>query len=311
MAAVTMKQLLEAGVHFGHQTRRWNPKMSPYIYGERNGIHIIDLRQTVLQVAEAVDFARDVAVEGGSVLFVGTKKQAQEVVQGEAERCGMWYVNQRWLGGTLTNFQTIRSRINYMLELQQKKDQGYYRLLPKKEAVKLDEKLVKLEKYFLGIKDMTAPPAAIFVIDIGKEDICIAEAQRVGTTIFSIVDTDCDPEKIKHPIPANDDAVRSIRLITGRMANAVLEGLAQREAMLQEQQLIEEQQLLEQQLLEQQEREQTSDGEEWSEAEMEQTTFDAIPMDDLAQLMEQPRAAEATGTDSPADDDTGPGSLST
>ncbi len=230
-----MKSLLEAGVHFGHQTRRWNPKMKRYIFTQRNGIHIMDLQQTLGLLHEAYRAMVQIAADGGKVLFVGTKKQAQEVVQSEAERCGMWYVNQRWLGGTLTNFQTIRTRINYMIELQQKKEQGYFRLLPKKEGVKLGETLAKLEKYFLGIKDMTAPPAAIFVIDIGKEDICIAEAHRMGVAIFSILDSDCDPSKILHPIPGNDDAVRSIRLITGRMATAVLEGVAQRETMLLEQ----------------------------------------------------------------------------
>ncbi|MCH7622400.1 MAG: 30S ribosomal protein S2 [Chloroflexi bacterium] len=232
---LTMKSLLEAGVHFGHQTRRWNPKMKRYIFTQRNGIHIMDLQQTLGLLHEAYRAMVQIAADGGKVLFVGTKKQAQEVVQSEAERCGMWYVNQRWLGGTLTNFQTIRTRINYMIELQQKKEQGYFRLLPKKEGVKLGETLAKLEKYFLGIKDMTAPPAAIFVIDIGKEAICIAEAHRMGVAIFSILDSDCDPSKITHPIPGNDDAVRSIRLITGRMATAVLEGVAQRETMLLEQ----------------------------------------------------------------------------
>jgi small subunit ribosomal protein S2 len=174
-----------------------------------------------------------VAADGGKVLFVGTKRQAQEVVQSEAERCGMWYVNQRWLGGTLTNFQTIRSRINYMIELQQKRDQGYFRVLPKKEVVKLRDTLARLEKYFMGMREMSELPAAMFVIDIGKEDICIAEAQRMGVQIFAIVDTDCDPEKVTQIIPGNDDAVRSIRLITNRMATAIMEGVVQREAMLE------------------------------------------------------------------------------
>jgi small subunit ribosomal protein S2 len=183
--------------------------------------------------------------QGGKVLFVGTKKQAQEVIQNEAERCGMWYVNQRWLGGTLTNFQTIRSRINYMIELQQKREQGYFRVLPKKEAVKLTDTLNRLEKYFLGIRDMTHLPQAMFVIDIGKEDLCIAEARRMGVKIFSIVDSDCDPDLIDYPIPGNDDAVRSIRLITGRIASAIMEGLAQREAMEQEAAELSEQEALE------------------------------------------------------------------
>ena len=297
-----MKSLLEAGVHFGHQTRRWNPRMKRYIFTQRNGIHIIDLQQTLGLLNEAYRAMVQIAADGGKVLFVGTKKQAQEVVKSEAERCGMWYVNQRWLGGTLTNFQTIRSRIDYMLQLQEKKAQGYYRQLPKKEAGKLDESLLKLEKYFLGIKDMTAHPAAIFVIDIGKEDICIAEAQRVGISIFSIVDTDCDPDKIKHPIPGNDDAVRSIRLITGRMANAVLEGVAQREAMLQEQQLAAEQLAAEQQLAEQEE---SGDGEDMSEAEIEQASFEAIPLDELAEMMERSRAASGSNIATPAGDETG------
>ena len=230
---LTMKSLLEAGVHFGHQTRRWNPQMKRYIFTQRNGIHIIDLQQTLGLINEAHRAMTQLVADGGKVLFVGTKRQAQEVVQSEADRCGMWYVNQRWLGGTLTNFQTIRSRINYMLELQQKRDQGYFRVLPKKEAVKLRDTLNRLEKYFLGMREMGEIPAALFVIDIGKEDICIAEAQRMGVQIFAIVDTDCDPEKVNHAIPGNDDAVRSIRLITARMSTAVLEGLAQREAMLE------------------------------------------------------------------------------
>ena len=230
---LTMKSLLEAGVHFGHQTRRWNPQMKRYIFTQRNGIHIIDLQQTLGMINDAYRAMVQLVAEGGKVLFVGTKRQAQDVVLAEAERCGMWYVNQRWLGGTLTNYQTIRTRINYMLELQQKRDQGYFRVLPKKEGVKLRDTLNRLEKYFLGMREMNQIPAALFVIDIGKEDICIAEAQRMGVKIFAIVDTDCDPAKVSHPMPGNDDAVRSIRLITGRMATAVLEGLAQREAMLE------------------------------------------------------------------------------
>jgi small subunit ribosomal protein S2 len=225
-----MKALLEAGVHFGHQTRRWNPTMKKYIFTQRNGIHIIDLQQTLGMINNVYQEMVDLVSEGGKVLFVGTKRQAQEVIQSEAERCGMLYVNQRWLGGTMTNFQTIKTRIAYMLELQQKRDQGYFRLLPKKEGVKLRDTLNRLEKYFTGVRDMTEVPKAIFVIDIGREDICIAEAQRMGIDIFAIVDSDCDPNKVDHIIPGNDDAVRSIRLITNRMASAVLEGLALREA---------------------------------------------------------------------------------
>ena len=230
---INMKALLEAGVHFGHQTRRWNPTMRRYIFTQRNGIHIIDLQQTLGMINEAYKDMVELVANGGKVLFVGTKRQAQEVIQSEAERCGMWYVNQRWLGGTLTNFQTIRTRINYMLELQQKRDQGYFRLLPKKEGVKMRDTLNRLEKYFTGMRDMTTLPQAIFAIDIGRENICVAEARRLGIDVFAIVDSDCNPDLVDHIVPGNDDAVRSIRLVTNRMASAVLEGLAQREAALQ------------------------------------------------------------------------------
>ena len=230
---INMKALLEAGVHFGHQTRRWNPTMKRYIFTQRNGIHIIDLQQTLGMINDAYKDMVELVAGGGKVLFVGTKRQAQEVIQSEADRCGMWYVNQRWLGGTLTNFQTIRTRINYMLELQQKREQGYFRLLPKKEGVKMRDTLNRLEKYFTGMRDMTALPQAIFVIDIGRENICVAEARRLGIEVFAIVDSDCNPDLVDHIIPGNDDAVRSIRLVTNRMASAVLEGLAQREAALQ------------------------------------------------------------------------------
>ena len=230
---INMKALLEAGVHFGHQTRRWNPSMRRYIFTQRNGIHIIDLQQTLGMINDAYKNMVELVANGGKVLFVGTKRQAQEVIQSEAERCGMWYVNQRWLGGTLTNFQTIRTRINYMLELQQKRDQGYFRLLPKKEGVKMRDTLNRLEKYFTGMRDMTTLPQAIFVIDIGRENICVAEARRLGIDVFAIVDSDCNPDLVDHIVPGNDDAVRSIRLVSNRMASAVLEGLAQREAELQ------------------------------------------------------------------------------
>jgi small subunit ribosomal protein S2 len=278
-----MKSLLEAGVHFGHQTRRWNPRMKRYIFTQRNGIHIIDLQQTLGMINDAYRAMVQVAAEGGKILFVGTKKQAQEVVQSEAERCGMWYVNQRWLGGTLTNFQTIRTRIDYMIELQQKRDQGYFRLLPKREGVKLEETLAKLEKYFLGIKDMTAPPQAMFVIDIAKEDLCIAEARRMGIKIFSFVDTDCNPDLIDHAIPGNDDAVRSIRLITGRLATAIIEGRAEREALIQEQ--------LAAAAAAEADGEEPS--EESSEDALEQVAVNSIPLDELAELMEQSAAPES------------------
>ncbi len=285
---LTMKSLLEAGVHFGHQTRRWNPRMKRYIFTQRNGIHIIDLQQTLGLMNEAYRAMVQVAANGGKVLFVGTKKQAQEVMQSEAERCGMWYINQRWLGGTLTNFQTIRSRINYMIELQQKRDQGYFRLLPKKEGLKLAETLAKLEKYFLGIRDMTRLPDAMFIIDICKEDICVAEAQRVKIPIFAIVDTDTNPDLVSHPIPGNDDAVRSIRLVTGRLANAILEGQAEREALLAEQQAQAEAaaQAAAAAL-------EGEPGEGLSDEEVEHMALASMSLDDLAQLMESGSRAES------------------
>jgi small subunit ribosomal protein S2 len=227
-----MKSLLEAGVHFGHQTRRWNPRMRRYIFTQRNGIHIIDLQQTMGLISDAYRAMVEVGASGGKVLFVGTKKQAQDVIASEAERTGQWYVNQRWLGGTLTNFQTIKARIDYMKRLQEQRDTGYLARLPKKETVRLTHTLDKLEKYFTGLREMDRLPAAMFVIDIGKEDICIAEARRLNIPIFAIVDTDCDPGMVTHAVPGNDDAVRSIRLITGRMATAIEEGQAQREAMM-------------------------------------------------------------------------------
>ena len=274
---LTMKSLLEAGVHFGHQTRRWNPQMKRYIFTQRNGIHIMDLQQTLGLINDAYSAMLQVAADGGKILFVGTKKQAQEVVQSEADRCGMWYVNQRWLGGTLTNFQTIRTRINYMIDLQEKKEQGYFRLLPKKEGVKLEETLVKLEKYFLGIKDMTTLPSAMFVVDIVKESICIAEAHRMGIPIFSILDSDCDPAKILHPIPGNDDAVRSIRLITNRMATAILEGVAEREALLQE-------------------NEEPQDLEDLESTEEDRvlSSLETAPLEELAQMMQQTASNEGS-----------------
>jgi len=274
---LTMKSLLEAGVHFGHQTRRWNPQMKRYIFTQRNGIHIMDLQQTLGLINDAYSAMLQVAADGGKILFVGTKKQAQEVVQSEADRCGMWYVNQRWLGGTLTNFQTIRTRINYMIDLQQKREQGYFRLLPKKEGVKLEETLVKLEKYFLGIKDMTTLPSAMFVVDIVKESICIAEAHRMGIPIFSILDSDCDPAKILHPIPGNDDAVRSIRLITNRMATAILEGVAEREALLQE-------------------NEEPQDLEDLESTEEDRvlSSLETAPLEELAQMMQQTASNEGS-----------------
>ncbi len=282
---LTMKSLLEAGVHFGHQTRRWNPRMKRYIFTQRNGIHIIDLQQTLGLMNEAYRAMVQVAANGGNVLFVGTKKQAQEVMMSEAERCGMWYINQRWLGGTLTNFQTIRTRINYMIELQQKRDQGYFRVLPKKEGLKLEETLAKLEKYFLGIRNMTTLPQAMFIIDICKEDICVAEARRMGIPIFAIVDTDTNPDLVSHPIPGNDDAVRSIRLVTSRLASAILEGKAEREALLEEQRALAE--AAAQAEADALAAEAGESGEEMSDEEAEHVALASMPLDDLAQMMEQ------------------------
>ena len=238
-----MKSLLEAGVHFGHQTRRWNPNMKRYIFTHRNGIHIIDLQKTLILLEDACRSIVGIIADGGDVLFVGTKKQAQDAVQSEAARCGMPYVNQRWLGGTLTNFQTIRSRIDYMVKLEERKEKGELQKLTKKESLKLEEELARLHKYFGGIRDMRTLPGALFVIDIEREDICIAEVRRLGIPVAAVVDSNTDPELITFPIPSNDDAIRSIRLMSARMADAVLEGLQHREARLREQQrLLEEEQ---------------------------------------------------------------------
>ncbi|MBI2216828.1 MAG: 30S ribosomal protein S2 [Candidatus Rokubacteria bacterium] len=224
MAALTMKELLEAGVHFGHQTKRWNPKMQKYIFGERNGIYIIDLQKTLKKFREAHAFVRDLAAQGGTVLFVGTKKQAQETVFDEANRCGMYYVNQRWLGGTLTNFTTIRKSIARLKKLEDMKETGEVERIPKKEALELERERQKLEKALVGIKAMESLPSAVFIIDPRKEKIAVAEAQRLGIPIVSIVDTNCDPTGIDYPVPGNDDAIRAVRLITSRVVDAVLEG---------------------------------------------------------------------------------------
>jgi small subunit ribosomal protein S2 len=224
LSVVSMKQLLEAGVHFGHQTRRWNPKMKPYIFIERNGIYIIDLQKTVRMLEEAYDFMRSTAQGGGRVLFVGTKKQAQEAVETEAKRCGEFYVNQRWLGGTLTNFSTIRKRIQRLLELEEWETSGYLERLPKKEAALLMKDKAKLERYFLGIKGMQDLPDVMFVVDPRKEHIAVLEARRLGIPVVAIVDTNCDPDEVDYIIPGNDDAIRSVRLISSKMADSVLEG---------------------------------------------------------------------------------------
>ena len=224
MAVISMKQLLEAGVHFGHQTRRWNPKMAPYIFTERNGIYIIDLQKTVKKIDEAYMFIRDIALDGKDILFVGTKKQAQESIESEAKRCGMYFVNNRWLGGTLTNFRTIRTRIDKLNEIDKMEKEGKFELLPKKEVIKLCAEREKLEKNLGGIREMKKLPGALFVVDPRKEHIAVAEARILGIPIVGIVDTNCDPDEIDYVIPGNDDAIRAVKLIAGKMADAVLEG---------------------------------------------------------------------------------------
>ena len=224
MAVISMKQLLEAGVHFGHQTRRWNPKMAKYIFTERNGIYIIDLQKTVKKVDEAYAFLRDVAAEGKSVLFVGTKKQAQEAIKEEALRANMFYVNERWLGGMMTNFQTIQKRVNRLKELEAMEADGTFEVLTKKEVQGLRHEMEKLEKYLGGIKEMNKLPGALFVVDPRKERIAVAEARKLNIPIVAIVDTNCDPDEVDYVIPGNDDAIRAVKLLTGRMADAIMEG---------------------------------------------------------------------------------------
>ena len=224
MSVVSMKQLLEAGVHFGHQTRRWNPKMAPYIYTERNGIYIIDLQKTVKKLEEAYSFVREMAANGGNLLFVGTKKQAQDAIKEEAARCGGYYVNARWLGGMLTNFRTMRSRIERLAQLKKMEEDGTFAMLPKKEVIKHQGEIAKLEKYLGGVKEMKKIPAALFIVDPRKERNAIAEARKLNIPIVAIVDTNCDPDEIDYVIPGNDDAIRAIRLIAAAMASAVIEG---------------------------------------------------------------------------------------
>lgn len=224
MAVVTMKQLLEAGSHFGHQTKRWNPKMKKYIFGSRNGIYIIDLQKTLKRLTEAYEYVRDLVAAGGFVLFIGTKKQAVESIAEEAKRCGMFFINQRWLGGILTNFATIKKRALRLKELEAMKEGGAFKNLPKKEVSKLEKELSKLQKYLEGIKDMDKLPGAVFIVDPRKERIPLSEAMKLGITSIAIVDTNCDPDGIDFVIPSNDDAIRSIRLITSKIADACLEG---------------------------------------------------------------------------------------
>ena len=223
MSVISMKQLLEAGVHFGHQTRRWNPKMAPYIYTERNGIYIIDLQKSVGMVDDAYNAVADIASQGGIILFVGTKKQAQDAVKTEAERCGMYYVNERWLGGMLTNFKTIQSRVKRLKEIERMQEDGTFDVLPKKEVIGLKKEMEKLEKNLGGIKDMKRIPDAIFIVDPKKEHICVQEAHALGITLIGIADTNCDPEELDYVIPGNDDAIRAVKLIVSKMADAVIE----------------------------------------------------------------------------------------
>ena len=224
MAVVTMKELLEAGVHFGHQTKRWNPKMKPYIFGARNGIYILDLQQTVKHLDVAYEFIRDIVAKGKKILFVGTKKQAQEAIYEEAMRCGMFHVNHRWLGGTLTNFQTIKKSIDKLKELEKMEEKGDFQRLPKKEVLGLQKKGAKLRKYLGGIKDMDQFPGALFIVDPKRERIAVSEARKLGIATVAIVDTNCDPDEVDHVIPGNDDAIRAIRLFASKIADAVIEG---------------------------------------------------------------------------------------
>jgi small subunit ribosomal protein S2 len=234
---VTMKALLEAGVHFGHQTKRWNPKMRPYIFGERNGIHIIDLHQTARLLAEAQEFVADLASSNGRIVFVGTKKQAQATVEHEARRCGMFFVNRRWLGGTLTNFVTIRSRLQYLRNLERQHLSGELTLLPKQEAMAKEQELEKLKRTLGGLKDLTQRPSAIVVVDPRREELAIKEASRLGIPIIALVDTNCDPDVVDYVIPANDDAIRSVRLIMSRLADAIIEGRTRLEVAIAEREM--------------------------------------------------------------------------
>ncbi len=235
---VTMKSLLEAGVHFGHPTRRWHPKMKPFVFTQRNGIHIIDLQKTLNRLQAAAEFARSVAMSGKKILFVGTKKQAQDAVATEAVRADQPWVNQRWLGGTLTNFRTIQSRIDYLVRQEDRRSKGEFVFLPKKEAGRLEERIAKLNRYLGGIKTMTEMPGAIYVIDAAREKIAIAEGRKMGIPIVAIADTDCNVDLIDYPIPGNDDAIRALRLMTGYIADAIVEGIAEGQRMRQEEETV-------------------------------------------------------------------------
>ncbi len=240
---VSVKQLLEAGAHFGHQTSRWHPRMKKYIFTKREGIHIIDLEQTTTMLAKACEFVTQVVAEGGKVLFVGTKKQAQESIEESATRCNMYYVNQRWIGGVLTNFATIQSRIDYLVRLEDQQSRGEFSRLPKKEALKLEKEIAKLNRQMGGFKEMTSLPATLFIVDPPKERIALAEAKKVGIPVVAIADTSCNPDELDYPIPANDDAIRAIRLICNKIADAVLEGLSGQEPIQTEEEETESQEV--------------------------------------------------------------------
>ncbi len=240
MANITMKALLETGVHFGHRTQRWNPKMKPYIFTERNGIHIVDLQQTIIRLEQAYNLVRDTVAEGGVIIFVGTKKQAAENLGAAAERCGMPYVNQRWLGGTLTNWQTIKQRISYLLELEERQETGDFERLPKKEALKLEQLIDKLNRRLGGLKDLKRLPDLLFVVDVRREHIAVKEGNILDISVIAMVDTNCDPDLIDLVIPSNDDAIRAIKLITNHIADAVLEGLQIRETLHEDEEVLED-----------------------------------------------------------------------
>ncbi len=244
MSTVTMKSLLEAGVHFGHRTQRWNPKMKSFIFTERNGIHIIDLQQTIVRLEEAYDKVRDTVAEGGTIVFVGTKKQAAENLEQAAQRCGMPYVNERWLGGTLTNWQTIKQRISYLLELEQRRETGDFDRLPKKEALKLEQLIEKLNRRLGGLKHMTKVPNLLFLVDVRREAIAVKECNILDIPTIAMVDTNCDPDPIDLVIPSNDDAIRAIKLIVNHMSNAVLEGVQIRQALQADEEVVEDEKYL-------------------------------------------------------------------
>ena len=249
MSVISMKQLLEAGVHFGHQTRRWNPKMSEFIFTERNGIHIIDLQKTVKQIEQAYDFIKNIVLSGGEVLFVGTKKQAQECVEEEAIRCGMFYINTRWLGGTLTNYKTMEKRISYLKKLHEMETNGTFESLPKKEVIKLKAEMEKLDKNLGGIKDMHGIPNVLFVVDPKKERNAVLEAKKLGIPVVAIIDTNCDPNEVDYVIPGNDDAIRAVKLITSVIANSVIEANQGESFSVEDEEEIDMTQLTEEQLL--------------------------------------------------------------